>query len=196
MRRSCKSIFFTTSTDAELNFDEDKIISDCAGWDFPIKGLGRASGCASVGLDITRGKNRDSIYVCWGDTQKADADVSLVVSRDGGETWSKPLYANTDDKGKQQWFLWLVVDLVDGSVNIAYYDRSSQEGKLTDVTPARSVDGGRSSAAAEKRLTRTSPRSAPRDRRPPQFLEGKKTQKSVGIGGGCEPFRFVEIDVQ
>jgi hypothetical protein len=40
----------------------------------------------------------------------------------------------------------LVVDPVDGSVNIAYYDRGAQPGTLTDVTLARSVDGGRNFA--------------------------------------------------
>jgi alpha-glucosidase len=96
-----------------------------------------------MGVDITRGKDRGSIYVCWGDTRNGDPDVFLIVSRDGGETWSKPLRVNKDDKGKEQWFPWLVVDPVDGSVNIAYYDRGAQEGTLTDVTLARSVDGGR-----------------------------------------------------
>ncbi len=140
------SIFFTRSTDAGLEFGNNKIISDCAGWDFPIKGLGRANGCASMGVDLTRGKDRGSIYVCWGDRRNGDPDVFLVASRDGGETWSKPLRVNKDDKGKEQWFPWLVVDPVDGSVNIAYYDRGAREGTLTDVTLARSVDGGRTFA--------------------------------------------------
>jgi alpha-glucosidase len=141
-----KSLFFTKSTDAGLNFGNNKIISDCAGWEFPIKGLGRASGCASMGVDVTKGKNSGAIYVCWGDTRNGDPDVFLVVSRDGGETWSKPLHVNKDGKGKEQWFPWLVVDPMDGSVNIAYYDRGAQDGTLTDVTLARSVDGGRTFA--------------------------------------------------
>ena len=44
---------------------------------------------------------------------------------------------NNDDKCKEQWFPWLVVDPVDASVNIAYYDRAVQAGTLTDVTLAR-----------------------------------------------------------
>ena len=141
-----KSIFFTKSADAGLNFGKNKIISDCAGWDFTIKGLGRAAGYASMGVDVSGGKDRGSIYVCWGDTRNGDPDVFLVVSRDDGVTWSKPLRVNKDGKGKEQWFPWLVVDPVDGSVNIAYYDRGAQEGTLTDVTLARSVDGGRTFA--------------------------------------------------
>src|SRR5262249_8998331 len=45
--------------------------------------------------------------------------------------------------GKEQWFPWMVVDPRDGSVNIAYYDRGTQAGTRTNVTLARSTDGGR-----------------------------------------------------
>jgi hypothetical protein len=140
-----KGIFLTRSADAGYSFGKNKVIADCAGWAFPIKGLGRASGCPSIGVDIGKGKDRGSVYVCWADARNGDPDVFLTASRDGGETWSEPLRVNKDAKGngKEQWFPWLVVDPLDGSVNIAYYDRGAQEGTLTDVTLARSVDGGR-----------------------------------------------------
>jgi hypothetical protein len=143
-----KSVFFAKSTDAGVNFGKNKVIVDCPGWDFPIKGLGRADGLPSIGVDITKGKDSGSVYVCWADTRHGDPDVFLIVSRDGGATWSKPQRVNNDAQGngKEQWFPWLVVDPVDGSVNIAYYDRGAQPGTLTDVTLARSVDGGRSFA--------------------------------------------------
>ncbi len=140
-----KSQFFAKSTDAGVNFGKNTVITDCAGWDFPITGLGRASGLPSMGVDISQGKDRGSVYVNWADMRNGDADVFLIVSRDGGATWSKPLRVNNDTKGngKEQWFPWLVVDPVDGSVNIAYYDRGAQAGTHTDLTLARSVDGGR-----------------------------------------------------
>jgi hypothetical protein len=141
-----KSIYFTTSTDGGVNFGKNQEIADCAGWDFPISGLGRADGLASAGADISKGKDRGSVYVCWGDMRHGDPDVFLIASRDGGATWSKPHRVNQDAKGKEQWFPWLVVDPIDGSVNIAYYDRGAQKGTLTDVTLARSVDGGRTFA--------------------------------------------------
>src|SRR5262249_29226154 len=77
-----------------------------------------------------------------------DPDVFLTVSRDGGESWSEPMRVNNDAKknGREQWFPSVVVDPVDGSVNIVYYDRGAQEGTRTDVTLARSVDGGRTFA--------------------------------------------------
>jgi hypothetical protein len=140
-----KHLVFASSNDAGVNFGKNRAIADCAGWDFPIKGLGRANGLPSVGVDISRGKGRGSIYVCWADTRNGDPDVFLVSSRDGGATWGKPQRVNHDARGngKEQWFPWLAVDPVDGSVNVAYYDRGAQAGTLTDLTLARSVDGGR-----------------------------------------------------
>jgi hypothetical protein len=140
-----KSLFFAKSTDAGVNFGANSVICDCTGWDFPIKGLGRASGLPSIGVDITHGKDRGSIYVCWADTRYGDADVFLITSRDGGTTWNKPQRINHDAQGngKEQWFPWLTVDPVDGSVNIGYYDRGAHDGTLTDMTLARSIDGGR-----------------------------------------------------
>lgn len=143
-----KALFLAKSTDAGVNFGKNTVIGDCAGWDFPVKGVGRADGLPSADADISKGPDRGSVYVCWADARNGDPDVFLTVSRDGGATWSKPLRVNTDIKGngREQWFPWLVVDPVDGSVNIAYYDRGATEGTLTDVTLARSVDGGRTFA--------------------------------------------------
>jgi hypothetical protein len=140
-----KALFFTKSTTAGYTFGKTKAIADCAGWDFPIKGLGRADGLASMGVDVSKGKDRGSVYVCWGDTRNGDPDVFLIVSRDGGETWTQPQRVNNDPlgNGKEQWFPWVAVDPVDGAVNIAYYDRGAQPETMADVTLARSVDGGR-----------------------------------------------------
>lgn len=140
-----KSVFFTRSTDAGVTFGKNSVAADCAGWEFTITGLGRASGLPAIGADITQGKDQGSIYIAWADARNGDPDVFLIASRDGGASWSKPLRVNNDAKGngKEQWFPWLAVDPVDGSVNIAYYDRGAQEGTLTDVTLARSTDGGR-----------------------------------------------------
>jgi hypothetical protein len=143
-----KGIVFTKSTDAGINFSKNTTITECAGWDFPVKGLGRADGLPSIDVDITKGKDRGSIYVCWADARNGDPDIFLIASRDGGTSWSAPMRINKDAKGngREQWFPWLVVDPVDGSVNIAYYDRGATQGTQADVTLARSVDGGRTFA--------------------------------------------------
>jgi hypothetical protein len=140
-----RGLFHTASTDGGVRFGKNRVICDCAGWDFPVKGLGRAAGYPSLGVDITEGKDRGSVYVAFADTRNGDPDVFLLVSRDGGATWGGPRRINTDPEGngREQWFPWLVVDPVDGSVNIAYYDRAARAGTLADLTLARSTDGGR-----------------------------------------------------
>jgi hypothetical protein len=143
-----KGTHFTTSTDFGIHFSKTRLIAESTGWDFPIKGLGRANGCATLGVDISKGKDRGSLYVTFGDARNGDPDVFLTISRDGGQTWSKAQRINNDavGNGKEQWFPALSVDPVDGSVNIAYYDRGTHDGTLTDMTLARSVDGGRTFA--------------------------------------------------
>ena len=44
--------------------------------------------------------------------------------------------------GKEQFFTWMSVDPIDGSVNIVFYDRRDTAGAQTKLTLARSVDGG------------------------------------------------------
>ena len=143
--RDPKSLYFAKSTNGGVSFGKSAAIIDCAGWDFAIKGLGRASSLPSVGVDITSGPSSGTIYVNWGDTRNGDPDVFLVSSGDGGATWSQPLRVNNDERGngKEQWFPSMLVDPIDGSINIAYYDRGSQTDTNTDVTLARSVDGGK-----------------------------------------------------
>ena len=44
--------------------------------------------------------------------------------------------------GAAQFFTWMAVDPVDGSVNVVFYDRRDLAGTLTGLTLARSTDGG------------------------------------------------------
>ena len=142
-----KALVFATSTNAGVTFGKNSVASDSAGWDFSIEGLGRVNGLPSMGVDITQGKDRGSIYIAFADTRNGNADVYLIASRDSGATWSKPQRVNTaEGAARDRWFPWLSVDPVDGSVNIAYYDRGATTGTLADITLARSVDGGRTFA--------------------------------------------------
>jgi hypothetical protein len=142
-----QGLVFDQSTDGGFKFTGNKVIADTpGGWDFPIKGLGRCNGLPMLSVDLSTGKDRGSIYVNWADLRHGDPDVFLSASRDGGVTWSKPLRVNDDPQGngKEQFFTWMAVDPVDGSVNIAFYDRRDLDGPRTGLTLARSVDGGRS----------------------------------------------------
>lgn len=141
-----QGLVFDKSMDGGYTFGKDIVITDTPGaWDFPIKGLGRCNGLPMMGVDLSDGRDRGSIYVNWADLRHGDPDVFLSASRDGGATWSKPLRVNDDPKGngKEQFFTWMAVDPADGSVNIAFFDRRDLDGTHTGVTLARSIDGGR-----------------------------------------------------
>jgi len=139
-------LVFDKSLDGGLTFGKDKVIGNIpGGWDFSVTGLERANGMPNTAVDLSNGPNKGTLYVNWIDARNGDPDVFLMSSRDGGESWSEPIRVN-DDKlknGKEQFFTWMSVDPVDGSVNIVFYDRRDTSGATTGLTLARSVDGGR-----------------------------------------------------
>jgi hypothetical protein len=134
------------STDGGVTFGKDKVIGQMpGGWDFPMPGLDRANGMPVTGVDLSAGPRRGTLYVNWVDERNGDPDVFVASSSDGGETWSAPVRVNDDPlkNGKAQFFTWMAVDPVDGSVNTVFYDRRDTQGTVTKLTMARSTDGGR-----------------------------------------------------
>ena len=141
-----KGLYFDKSLDGGATFGNDKIIASMpGGWDIDIPGIGRANGMPVTKVDTSNSPHRGTIYVNWVDARNSDHDVFLMASRDGGVTWSEAVRVN-DDKlknGKDQFFTWMAIDPVDGSVNIVFYDRRDLDGAKTGVTLARSIDGGK-----------------------------------------------------
>ena len=140
-------LVFKKSLDGGLTFGKDKVIGSMpGGWDFSVEGLDRANGMPVTGVDLSNGPKKGTLYVNWIDARNGDPDVFVMSSRDGGETWTAPVRVNDDllKNGKVQFFTWMSVDPIDGSVNVIFYDRRDTEGALTKLTLARSVDGGRS----------------------------------------------------
>lgn len=141
-----KGLYFDKSTDGGMNFSDDKIIQTTpGGWDINVPGISRHNGMPVTKVDISKGPHRGSIYVNWIDERNGDTDVFVMSSRDGGATWGQPTRVNDDQvkNGKAQFFTWMAVDPVDGSVNVFFYDRRDYEGTKTGLTLARSVDGGK-----------------------------------------------------
>ena len=139
-------LVFDKSVDGGLSFGKDKVIGTIpGGWDFGVEGLDRANGMPNTAVDLSNGPNKGTLYVNWIDARNGDPDVFAMASRDGGETWSPPVRVNDDQlkNGKEQFFTWMSVDPVDGSVNVVFYDRRDLPGAQTGVTLARSVDGGK-----------------------------------------------------
>ncbi|HYJ47683.1 MAG TPA: sialidase family protein [Pyrinomonadaceae bacterium] len=141
-----QGLVFDKSLDGGLTFGKDKVMGQMpGGWDFPMPGLDRANGMPVTGVDLSAGPRKGTLYVNWVDERNGDLDVFVASSSDGGETWSAPVRVNDDPlkNGKAQFFTWMAVDPVDGSVNTVFYDRRDTEGTLTRLTMARSTDGGR-----------------------------------------------------
>jgi hypothetical protein len=139
-------LVFDKSIDGGLTFDQDKKIADFpGGWDFDVEGISRANGMPVTGVDLSNGPNKGTLYVNWIDDRNRDPDVFVMASRDGGATWSDPVRVNDDPlkNGKVQFFTWMAVDPMDGSVNMVFYDRRDSSSTVTKLTMARSVDGGR-----------------------------------------------------
>ena len=141
-----KGLYFDKSLDGGVTFGKDKIIAAMpGGWDIDIPGIQRANGMPVTKVDTSNGPQRGTIYVNWVDARHGDHDVFVMSSRDGGKTWSEAVRVN-DDKvknGKEQFFTWMAIDPVDGSINIVFYDRRDLDGTKTGVTLARSIDGGK-----------------------------------------------------
>ena len=141
-----QGLYFDKSLDGGVTFGKDKIImSTPGGWDTKIPGINRSNGMPITKVDTSNGKNRGTIYVNWVDARNGDHDVFVMASRDGGNSWSDAVRVN-DDKlknKKEQFFSWLAVDPIDGSINIVFYDRRDHGGTKTGVTLARSIDGGK-----------------------------------------------------
>lgn len=140
-----KGLYYDKSKDGGKSFGTDKIISDMpGGWLNDVEELSRSFGLPVTKVDLSKGKNSGSIYVNWIDERNGDTDIFLIWSRDGGETWTKPKRINNDKirNGKSQFFTWLSVDPIDGSINICYFDRRNYNDATTDLYLARSVDGG------------------------------------------------------
>jgi hypothetical protein len=140
-------LVFKKSLDGGLTFGKDKAIGLMpGGWDYAVPGLDRANGMPVTGVDLSDGPNKGTLYVNWIDARNGDPDVFVMSSSDGGETWSAPVRVNDDPvkNGKAQFFTWMSVDPIDGSVNTVFYDRRDTEGALTKITLSRSIDGGHS----------------------------------------------------
>ena len=138
-------LMFTTSRDGGKTFSHARAILHTAPIMFAIETLERANGFPQIAID-PRSKR---LYVTWSDYRNGDLDVFIAASDDGGQHWTAPARVNNDPvhNGAEQFFQWLAVDPVDGSVNVVFYDRRGDpQGKKQIVALARSTDGGQTFA--------------------------------------------------
>ena len=139
-----RGIEMDRSIDGGQSFGQDKLVIEMpGGWASSVDGISRHNGMPVTGVDHSQGKNRGTLYINWIDERNGDKDVFLIHSHDRGETWSAPLRVNDDppQNGRDQFFTWMAIDPVDGSINIVFYDRRDTKGTGTRLTLARSLDG-------------------------------------------------------
>jgi len=134
-------LMFTSSRDGGKTFSRARAIIHTAPIMYAIDTLERANGFPQLAI----GPKSNHLYVSWSDYRNGDIDVFLAESSDKGKHWSSPIRVNNDPihNGIEQFFQWLAVDPVDGSVNVVFYDRRSDPtNRKQAVVLARSTDAG------------------------------------------------------
>jgi len=134
-------IMLNTSRDGGKTFSGARPIIHTAPIMFAIETLDRANGFPQIAID----PKSKRLYVTWSDYRNGDLDVFVSSSSDEGKHWSPALRVNNDpvNNGAEQFFQWLAVDPVDGSVNVVFYDRRGDpKNRKQIVVLARSSDGG------------------------------------------------------
>lgn len=135
-------IMLTVSKDGGKSFSHARAVIHTAPIMFAIETLDRANGFPQIAVDPKSGR----IYVTWSDYRNGDLDVFVSSSSDRGKHWSSATRVNNDavHDGAEQFFQWLAVDPVDGSVNVMFYDRRRDPtNRKQIVVLARSTDMGR-----------------------------------------------------
>lgn len=139
-------IVFDKSTDGGETWLADDIFIDAmpGGWNFSVPGIYRCNGFPVTVCDLSDSPQRGTIYVNWSDQRNGehDTDVWLAKSHDGGLTWSAPIRVNDDGPGRHQFFTWMTIDQVNGTLYFVFYDRRNYSDNRTDVFMAMSRDGG------------------------------------------------------
>lgn len=142
------------SFDGGVTFGRDSTVSEMVipfDTGIPSIKVRRALVYPAIDVDRSGGTHRGRLYCVWSDqadqtqpfTDGAEMDLFFAFSDDNGLHWSAPIRVADDGVGADQFYPWLSVDPVDGSINISWYDtRNDPTRRKTDIYFARSTDGG------------------------------------------------------
>jgi hypothetical protein len=139
--------------------------SSVASFQMVLNGDIRVKEWPSLAVDTSKSPHRGTIYMALPSGDPPDeADVFLVYSRDGGETWSgvdqerKPIRKLNDDETTTDQFHPTVAVGPDGAVLVSWYDRRLSDPLLRpnwviDIFAALSTDGGKTFGPSNFQVT-------------------------------------------
>lgn len=139
-------LYFDKSVDGGKTWGKDKVIANqSSGWAMDIPHLYRCNGMPFIVCDNSLGNNRGKLYVVWGDTTAGSANVYMMTSDDGGDSWSdiKQVHSDLYHPNRSQFLPNIAIDPKTGNIAVIYYDRrNSKSDVFTDVYISHSTDGG------------------------------------------------------
>ena len=144
-----KNLVLTNSHDGGKTFSRTRNIVPTAPIMFNVQAVARSNGFPQIAIDPRGGREGGQLYATWSDYRNGDVDVFCSASKNHGKTWSPAVRVNSDalHDGADQFFQWMAVDPVDGSVNVVFYDRRGDtENRKSTITLARSSDNGKTFA--------------------------------------------------
>ncbi|MEE9150304.1 MAG: sialidase family protein [Thermoplasmata archaeon] len=123
---------YTYSTDQGGSFSTPKSVSDVVEIPRTMEGNDyRTPTLLMSAVDLSDTNTSGSLYVTWNDYRYGDADILLIYSRDGGNSWSEPIRVNNDtlENGLDQFFPAVAVS-PQGWVHMVFYDRRDDENNI------------------------------------------------------------------
>lgn len=139
-----RDAFFTKSVDDARTFSTPVKVGTHEPVPRMMKNNSYRSGSGfELAVDASGGERDGCLYATFADYVDEDADINVMSSCDGGDTWSEPVQVNTGAFARgDQWMERPVVDRK-GTLHLVYVDKSRDPANVgMDVTWARSTDGG------------------------------------------------------
>jgi len=113
-----EKIWFDKSMDGGKTWGKDQAIArQSEGWDMEMPNIMRANGMPFLVCDTAR----NTLYITWADEENNNANIWLMHSKDGGNSWSSKIKVSAETG--HQYFPNIAIDQKYGDVYIAYYDQ-------------------------------------------------------------------------
>jgi hypothetical protein len=123
------------SNDYPINVDGRQTLT---GYQVRVNSAGNIVASPTDGtLYLTFSDNRNGIHDVPDPVTKAD--VFVMSSTDGGATWTSP--SLVDSGAGDQWFPWVDVNPVTGTIGVVYNDRGATNGTFYDAAIAEGMPG-------------------------------------------------------